>query len=693
MARTFLRLDDDTKAIRGVGEVKSKLLERLGIKTVENLIYYLPRRYEDRRQIVKISDLIPGGAPQAFCASVVSVEQRIARKNKNMHITRACLSDGSSVIWALWFNHYSLPKILHTGTELALYGSLQPGRTSHEIISPEFEILNGSEPHIIGCIVPIYPTTAGLNEKWLRRIIMKTLDVVAPIIPEYLPEHIIRERGLISAADALRQVHQPTGERAYLSARKRLVYEEFFLLQTGLALRRRSNVTGKLAVPLNGKPTLTDKFIQNLPYTLTDDQKRAIAEITGDITKTVPMNRLLQGDVGSGKTVVAITAMLRAIDSGMQAALMAPTAVLAQQLANVLRKWLSPLGIEVSLLTGGLPAAEKKKIQGMISTGEIQLVVGTHALIQESVNFPRLGIIVIDEQHRFGVLQRKALISKNTETVPHALTMTATPIPRTLALSIYGDLTISTIRHLPKGRQPIRSVWIGDNRLPGMLKFLETEMASGRQVYWVCPLIEESENFDAAPLEQRYEKLKAVFPKRKVAMLHGRMSEKDKNSIMSDFASGAIDLLASTTVIEVGIDNSNATVIVIENAERFGMSQLHQLRGRVGRGKYKSWCVLYANPKAPEAIQRLDRFCKLTDGFAIAEADMKMRGPGEFCGTRQHGLTDFRIADLTRDGLEMEQARSDAFELVSNSGEDIPPQLIKAVRQRYGQLLEIAQTA
>ena len=694
MTRTFLRLDDPTTAIRGIGEANAVLLERLGVRTVEDLICYLPRRYEDRRQVVAVSDLIPGGAPQAFRAFVVSVEQRVALKNRNMHITRACLSDGKAVVWALWFNRRSLHTILRAGTELALYGSLQAGRGSNELLNPEFEILDGNTPNSIGRIIPVYSTTAGLNENRLRRMVSRALDAASHLIPECLPAEIVEKYGFVPAPEALRRMHQPTDEASYAAARKRLVYEELFLLQTGLALRRRANVSEKTAVPLNGEAKLTRRFMESLPYALTDDQKRAMNEIADDIAKPFPMNRLLQGDVGSGKTVVAVVSMLRALDSGTQAALMVPTAVLAQQHAGVLRKWLEPLGIEVALLTGGLSPAEKKSVQARISTGELRIAVGTHALIQENVSFPNLGLIVIDEQHRFGVMQRKALSSKTGGAAPHILTMTATPIPRTLALTLYGDLTVSTIKQLPKGRRPIRSVWIKDARLPGMLKFLEAEMASGRQVYWICPLIEESENFDAAPLEQRYEKLKAVFPNRRIAMLHGRMSDKEKNAVMSDFAAGKTDMLASTTVIEVGIDNPNAAVIVIENAERFGMSQLHQLRGRVGRGEYSSWCILYADPHSPEAAQRLDKFCELSDGFAIAEADMRLRGPGEFCGTRQHGLTDFRIADLTRDIRAMENARNDAFALVDSCDPNEKyPVLMQAVRRRYGQLLEIAHTA
>ncbi|MGN0838361.1 MAG: ATP-dependent DNA helicase RecG [Pyramidobacter sp.] len=694
MNQGALRLEDSVTAIRGVGEARALLLQRLGITTVEDLIYFFPRRYEDRRQIVEIKDLVPGGPPQAFRARVVAVEQRTARHNRSLHLIRVCLSDGKNVAWALWFNRWNLRNILREGMELALYGSLEPRRTVPELINPEFEILDADDPKSVGRIVPVYATTAGLNEKWLRRIIDVVIDSIGPLIPETLPAEVVAKYHFMEPSAAVREMHRPTDEKTFRAARQRLVFEEFFLLQTGLALRHRLGTLEKKAVPLTGAPLLFNKFLDSLTFELTDDQKKVISEISSDMRRSVPMNRLLQGDVGSGKTVVAVAAMLQALDSGVQAALMAPTAVLAQQHVLTLRRWLAPLGIEPALLTGGLAPAERRRVYEGLSSGEIRVVVGTHALIQSAVKFRHLGLIVIDEQHRFGVLQRKALNSKAGDESPHTLVMTATPIPRTLALSVYGDLAVSTIRQMPAHRKPIKSVWIGDNRLPGMLKFLDGEIEAGRQVYWVCPLIEESENFDAAPLQSRYEKLCTAFPNRRVAMLHGRMNDREKTAVMQDFTAGKTDILASTTVIEVGVDVPNASVMVVENAERFGLSQLHQLRGRVGRGPYQSWCILYADPKNIEAEHRLDQFCALSDGFAIAEADMAMRGPGEFCGVRQHGLTDFHVADLIRDGAVMEVARREAFEVVKHAdpARDFPL-LMQAVMKRYGKMLDIARTA
>ena len=693
MTQGRLRLDDPVTCVRGIGEAKALQLERLNVRTVEDLVYFFPRRYEDRRQVVPLAALVPGGPPQAFRARVVSVENRVTRTRK-LNLIRVCLSDGNSVVWALWFNRWNLKNLFKTGVELALYGSLEPGRPSPELLNPEFEILDSGDPKSVGRIVPVYPLTAGLNEKWLRRVIESALDETTEEFPEVLPPSVVEKYGFIGAAAAVREMHRPGDEETFKAARRRLVYEEFFLLQAGLALRRKSAGDEKKAVPLTGAPDLVARFRERLPFELTDDQKRVSEEIAADMRGTSPMNRLLQGDVGSGKTVVAVLALLQALDSGVQAALMAPTAVLATQHAVNLRRWLEPLGVEVALLTGGLTPGERKKIYAGLADGTIRLAVGTHALIQEAVRFKRLGLAVIDEQHRFGVLQRKALNSKAGDDLPHTLVMTATPIPRTLALSVYGDLAVSTIRALPAQRQPIRSVWIGENRLPRMMDFLDREMEAGRQVYWVCPLIEESENFDAAPLEYRYEKLRERFIGRRVAMLHGRMNDKEKTAVMSAFAAGEIDMLASTTVIEVGVDVPNASAIVIEGAERFGLSQLHQLRGRVGRGPYKSWCILYSEPKNSEAEHRLDQFCSLSDGFAIAEADMRLRGPGEFCGVKQHGLTDFRVADLIRDGAVMEAARRDAFAAIAEGdARNRYPLLMQAVLNRYGQMLDIAQTA
>ncbi len=687
-----LSLTSPVRYLKGVGEVRSILLERLGISTVEDLIYFFPRRYEDRRQVTALKDLVPGGAPTAVRGRVVALERRTTAK-KQLGLLRACITDGVSLAYALWFNRRGLESLLKPGVELALYGRVEARGSSLELVNPELEILNGGESHSLGRIVPVYSVTAGIPEKWLRILIETTLSQVLSQVPELLPEELRQELQLPSISWALEQMHSPSGEKDWRLARRRIAFEELFALQIGLAIRRLRGGDGRKARPLNGPSELGSRFLKLLPFSLTEDQRRVSREIDRDLASSSPMNRLLQGDVGSGKTVVALLAMLRALDSNAQAALMAPTAVLAQQHAYTLKKWLEPLGIEVGLLLGGAKTADRQKVLERLAAGVLKIVVGTHALLQQGVEFHDLGLVVVDEQHRFGVLQRKALAGKGSFHCPHRLVMTATPIPRTLALSIYGDLAISTIRLMPQGRCPVRTCWIRENRLSGLMDFLDREMAQGRQVYWVCPLIEESESLEVTSLEQRYEALKKAFShRRKVAFIHGRMARAEKEQVMAQFSSGQIDLLAATTVIEVGVDVPNASVMVIEGAERFGLSQLHQLRGRVGRGGYQSWCVMVADPKARESVQRLEALCQCTDGFQIAETDLRLRGPGEFCGVRQHGLTDFRVANLIQDGDLMEQARTWALRILEKNPFTDYPDLMKWVLERYGELLDIART-
>lgn len=685
-------LTDSVRFLKGVGEVRAALLARLGILTVEDLVYFFPRRYEDRREVLPLKNLHISTSPVAVRVRVVSVERRIT-KHKQIELLRACVTDGESLAYAVWFQRRGLMSLLKPGVELALYGRVIFHGKVPEIENPELEILDDDQGHSVGCIVPIYPTTAGLQPKWLRRLISDTLNNVKDQIVENLPVQLLEKYEFPSASEAVIQMHNPTDASSWRSSRRRLAFEEFYTLQLGLSVRRRFSLANRKALPLTGEPELLKRFLQILPFQLTEDQKQVAREISNDLKCPFPMNRLLQGDVGSGKTVVALLAILQAIDSGCQAALMAPTAVLAQQHRITLETWLKPLGLEVALLLGGQPASERKKTcEGLIS-GNLKLVIGTHALLQETVNFNNLGLVVIDEQHRFGVLQRLALSNKGNTWTPHTLVMTATPIPRTLALSIYGDLAVSTIRHLPMGRRPIRTVWIRSNRKPGMMAFLEKEMGEGRQVYWVCPIIEESENIDASPLESCFETLQAAYPGRRVAMLHGRLPQAEKERIMHDFAAGYINLLAATTIIEVGVDVPNATVMVIENADRFGLSQLHQLRGRVGRGEHQSWCVLLADSHGDESVQRLEALCQSSDGFQIAETDMKLRGPGEFCGVKQHGLTDFRVADILHDGDLMELARTEAIETTKNVDPFATnPNLMKTVLERYGKLLDIVRT-
>lgn len=693
-------LDQDIMYLPGVGPHRKEILgKELNIQSWRDLIEYFPYKYVDRSRIYTIREMTGDMPFVQLKGKILRFEEFELGPRKKRIV--AHFSDGTGIVDIVWFNggkyiydHYK------TGVDYILFGrpTIYAGR--YQFAHPDIQPADGLELSSMG-MQPYYITTERMKKSGLmsHNVEKITKNLVERIpqgsIAETLPPFITSRLHLMGREEALRKIHYPKDVRDVQNAQARLKFEELFYVQLNI-LRYASDHRRKYrgCVMRHVGQLFNGFYFNHLPFPLTNAQKRVMHEIRADLVSGLQMNRLLQGDVGSGKTLVALMAMLLAIDNGYQACLMAPTEILAEQHLQTLRGFLGNLPVRVELLTGIVKGKRRKEVLDALLSGQVNILVGTHAVLEDNVQFHRLGMAVIDEQHRFGVLQRKALNSKAGAEAPHTLVMTATPIPRTLALSVYGDLAVSTIRQLPGGRQPVKSVWIGDNRLPKMLRFLESEMAAGRQIYWVCPLIEESENFDAAPLESRFEKLRREFPNRRLAMLHGRMSEKEKNAVMTEFSAGRIDLLASTTVIEVGVDVPNATVMVVENAERFGLSQLHQLRGRVGRGSAKSWCILYADPKNPEAEHRLDQFCALSDGFAIAEADMQLRGPGEFCGVRQHGLTDFRVADLIRDGAVMEVARQEAFALIARGDPyENFPLLMQAVLSRYGRMLDIARTA
>jgi ATP-dependent DNA helicase RecG len=656
-----------------------------------DLLFFFPRRYEDRRRIVPLKDL-QADTVAASIVTVVSTDSRLSVK-KRISLTRAIVSDGHGLASALWFNRKGLDRLLTSGTRVALYGKIAREGGMSQFVAPEFEILGEDEvPVQIGGIAAVYSLTAGLSDRWLRKTIRRLLDQVLPELEDHMPESILRNLDLEPLGSAIREMHCPVSPESWKRARRRLAFDELFMLQIGLAIRRRSvgELRGAPRLPLGGP--LRRKIEDSLPFELTEDQSRVLAEIGTDMSSEVTMNRLLQGDVGSGKTAVATLAMMQAVDGGTQAALMVPTSILAQQHAIRLRSFLEPHGVKVGLLTGGLSAKERRAFLKEIAEGSVDLIIGTHAVIQEDVVFHRLGLIVIDEQHRFGVLQRGALGGKGE--MPHVLVMTATPIPRTLALSVYGDLSVSVIKTMPKGRIPVKTRWIGEHKVDDLYGFLDSEMDRGRRVFWVCPLIEESEHLNARPLEERFDFLVRRFGSKRVSMLHGRMSMEERRSVMEEFASGESPLLASTTVIEVGVDVPEATVMVIEGAERFGLSQLHQLRGRVGRSDEQSWCFLLGKPGTHDGNRRLEAICSSSDGFEVAEADMAIRGPGEICGTRQHGLTDFKVADLIRDEDLLTLARRIAIDMV---GRDPALDSIPAVREMvfrmYREKLELAGTA
>jgi ATP-dependent DNA helicase RecG len=687
-----LDLESPVRFLPGVGPVRQRHLENIGVSVVRDLLYTFPRRYEDRRSLTVLSDLKPG-ITASVIARVLEVKERQARKRK-MTITTALVTDGASVAETIWFNRRGLQKILFSGSKVALYGRIDRKYTRFQIINPEFELIDEKESaESIGRIIPVYPSTTGINQRWLRKTVAYALEHYIALLEDVIPGPLQEQHGLISLKKAVLSLHYPRSRENWKQARRRMVYEEFLVLQTGLAMRKKRFVSGPAEAPLcTGERSLSDRYIKEiLPFSMTKAQQKVLEEIRQDMSKPFPMHRLLQGDVGSGKTAVAVTAILTAVENGYQAAFMAPTEILARQHYETLKEPLSSLGIDCEFLSGSAPSAERARVLGKISKGDTWVIAGTHSLFQEDVNYRSLGLVIVDEQHRFGVMQRQALKSKGKS--PHTLVMTATPIPRTLTLSVYGDLSVSVIDEMPPGRQKTETRWVKPDNISRLFEFLEKQVGRGRQVYWVCPLIEESEKIKATSLEERFQNLRRAFCDLSVEMLHGQLNSSEKEEIMKRFKTGETDILVSTTVIEVGVDVPNATIIVIEGAERYGLSQLHQLRGRVGRGNVRSYCVLLSDPGSSEGLQRIKTMCSTSDGFEIAEADLKLRGPGEVCGLRQHGVTDFKIADLVRDRKILYQAREDAFRLVEQDpGLETAELLKRRVINDLGEVFLLVET-
>ncbi len=683
-------LDQEIRYLKGIGPKRASDLEKLGVRTLEDLLYLIPRRYEDKREIRPLSDLVFGDF-NLVKAKVLNIDEITARGN--LKILKAPLSDGSRrKVYAVWFNKEYIRKLISIGKEYLFYGKVINKYGEIQIQDPEFEPLEDINELGAGKILPVYPLAGSLTQKVLRSAVSLALEVLAPELSDYVPDEILRRNSFLDLHTALREIHFPSSSDSILKARDRLAFDELFLLQLFLALRvkdRRSDVAPILRI----KGDLLKEFWQRLPFSLTNAQKRAWMEISKDLSSGKPMNRLLQGDVGSGKTVIAVAAMLLAVENGYQAALMAPTEVLAEQHFWVLDQYLTPLGVRIGLLTGSLKDRTKKRILDDLSSGEIKVVVGTHALIQEGVAFKDLALVVIDEQHRFGVAQRAALLRKGDS--PHVLVMTATPIPRTLSLTIYGDLDISVIDEMPPGRKPVMTYWVTSKKRDRVYEFVRSRVVQGEQAYVICPLIEESDALEAEAAIRLYEELKStLLREERLGLIHGRMRMEEKELVMRAFKNGNIQVLVATPVIEVGIDVPNATVMVIESADRFGLSQLHQLRGRVGRGEKQSYCVLVADPKTEEARKRLSIIVSTTDGFKIAEEDLKMRGPGELCGVRQHGVTDFKVADVLRDYKLLTIARNEAFSLIERDPDLKSNPLLKLlVKRRFsgaGELISVS---
>jgi ATP-dependent DNA helicase RecG len=676
------RLLTPIQYVKGVGPQLAKRFEKKGILTVEDALYFLPRCYEDRRNLKKISDLKAGRKETGFGEILLSGVAFY--QNKKRKVFEVVVGDGSGTATLKWFhgNERYLRERFKKGRQLIFSGDVRWFNSQREIHHPDVEMVNGdTEKDYLNFkrIVPVYSETEGLYQRTLRRLMNTILEGYADELSSPIPSEIARRQNLIDFSDAFRRVHfPPEGESIDAlnlqrsEGHRRIIFDEFFFLELGMALKKR-RMALETGISFKSNGVLVQRFLNLLSFKLTGAQERVLAEIKADLEKTHPMSRLIQGDVGSGKTVVALLTCLFVLECGYQAAIMAPTEVLAEQHFFNLHRWVEPLGIKTGLLTSSVMGSEREDLYQRIRTGHIQLVIGTHAVIQEAVEFCRLGLAVIDEQHKFGVVQR-GLLKKKGEN-PDVLVMTATPIPRTLAMTLYGDLDVSLIDEMPPGRVPVETKVFPESARANVYHIVEEEVKRGRQAFVVYPLVEESEKLDLKDATRMAEHLqKEIFPEFRIGLLHGRMKSDEKEAIMTEVQKGKIQILVATTVIEVGIDIPNASVMVVEHAERFGLSQLHQLRGRIGRGRHPSKCILLAQYRSSEEARvRLRAMEKTTDGFKIAEEDLALRGPGEFFGIRQSGLPDFRVAHVIRDTPILIEARKEAFRLIQEDPELVSP--------------------
>ncbi|MDR0852577.1 MAG: ATP-dependent DNA helicase RecG [Clostridiales Family XIII bacterium] len=644
-------------SLKGVGAKKAALLEKLDIHTVKDLLYSFPRTYEDRRNRVTLDALQPG-VPAVFRARILSVNRRPAYSPRGKRLPFGFLvADDTGAVEIVFFNAAYLDKIFTKDREFLFFGTPQRNMGKLQIIHPEFEAVAADEAESGRPIVPVYRATAGLTQKDLRRWHEAALSATSDIA-EYLPKQILNSAKLCGISYALEHIHFPENRETLSAAKYRLIFEELFILHVGLRILRIAHDGGEKRIRFSTKPEGSE-FERLLPFVFTGAQKRVVSEIYRDMESEKPMRRLVQGDVGSGKTAVAAAAIYKAITNGAQAAMMAPTEILAKQHYEELTRFFSER-FRVALLTSSAKAAEKREILEGLASGQIDVIVGTHALLRPDVSFAKLGLAVTDEQHRFGVNQRISLSEKGSGS-PDVLVMSATPIPRTLAFILYGDLDSSVIDELPPGRKDIITKHSDSRGRSNVYDFALGEMRKGRQIYVVAPLIEDAEGASALrSAESIYEELKGRFRDYRVALLHGNLKSSEKNSIMSEFADGVIDVLVSTVVIEVGVNVKNATMMVIENSERFGLAQLHQLRGRVGRGSEQSWCVLVTDSETEEAAARIAVMTETNDGFVIAEKDLEMRGPGDLFGVRQHGVPELHLADLVRHERILQRVRDEA---------------------------------
>lgn len=668
-----IKLDTPAQYLKGVGPKVAKLLKKIGISTVEDLIYYFPRDYDDRTKVKRIEELSPS-AHVVIKAVVDKVEHQLTRNR--FSVLKLSVSDRSGSIQAVWFNQPYLAKMFRKGMKLILSGKVEISNYEGvmQFVVKDFEIDTGANPKI----VPFYSLTEGLYPKKMRAIVGRALDECLDKVKDIIPEEIRENFKLPELKKSIHYLHFPQDIKKVEITRRRLAFDDFFVFQLGLGIRR-DEIKSESGINFKVDKEKIEEFKGSLPFKLTSAQNRVLEEIFSDMMCDRPMNRLLQGDVGSGKTIVATIATLTAVNNGYQVAIMAPTEILAQQHYDKVVKLLGGWNIKTELVTANTSGKGKEQ--------KADILIGTHALIQEKVKYKNLGLVIIDEQHRFGVLQRAALVQKGRS--PDILIMTATPIPRSLALTLYGDLDRSIVDEMPPGRTPVKTYYVTENKRKGAYDFMRERIKEGRQVFVVCPLVEESEKVDLRAAMDEAERLqKEIFPDLAVGLMHGRLPGDEKDRIMREFKNKRIDVLVSTTVIEVGIDVPNATVMVIEHAERFGLSQLHQLRGRIGRGSEQSYCFLIGQPKSEDSKTRIKAMLNSNDGFKIAEVDLKLRGPGDFFGTKQSGLPEFRVADIIRDEDILRSARKAAFDfLETDPGLEKNFELKQMIMRRFGKFL------
>jgi len=652
-------LNISIQSIKGIGPVKAKLFNKLGLNTIEDLLEYYPRGYKDKSESTKIKDLKP---EESFTVRVrIAGKAQEGRTRSRLIITKLSVFDDTGKLNVVWFNNRFIKNAFKEGDEVLMHGKIK--RIGKDLVmeTPEYERANSGKSVNLMRIAPYYSLTEGLSQKDIRKTVYTALQHINEKLMDVFPEELRKKYGLAEINFCINNIHFPESLDNLELARKRLIFEEFFMMQSGLIHIKKINSEGKKGISFDRTSDM-QKFIEKLPFKLTSAQMRVFKEVSKDMESSNIMNRLVQGDVGSGKTVIAALALLKCVRSGYQGAMMAPTEILAEQHMLTLTQLFKGTGITIGLLKGSMTAKGKGKILEEVKAGEIDLVVGTHALIQNSVGFNKLGLVITDEQHRFGVRQRALLSTKGDN--PDMLVMTATPIPRTLSLIVYGDLDVSIIDEMPPDRKKVKTYFIDSSKKERLMNFVKKDIDAGRQAYFVCPLVEESEKLDLTSAVEYSKKVKEqYFKKYKVGLLHGKMKADEKNDVMESFREKKIQILVSTTVIEVGVNIPNATIMVIEDADRFGMAQLHQLRGRVGRGEHQSYCILISDTRSETALERLRYMTKTENGFEVAEKDLEFRGSGEILGQRQHGLPGFKLADIFRD-VKLLKLSKDAVEYI-----------------------------